>query len=275
LTQIQFYPLSQFDGTMKTKDWHKIPIIKKEGKPAKYSTTQPPWVDPNVFFEQLPIVMKQVPPMPGEEALYKLIGSVLDAAAKDPEVMKTLRETALAADPELVAPMMRWNVNGQPAGNGWTSPANNGAFGTDYIHRMGAVKADPYDNKRNETMYFYTDNDSALQQLEGKLSYTVTFEKGQLPPVKGFWSLTMYDPEHYFAPNPLHRFALGTKNKTLKYNADGGLTIYLGNKSPGEAKESNWLPAPAGKFSLWLRAYWPDQSILNGTWKPPVIEQVK
>jgi hypothetical protein len=275
LTQIQFYPLSKFDGKMKTKDWHKIPIIKKEGKPAKYSTTQPPWVDPNVFFEQLPIVMKQVPPMPGEEALYKLIGSVLDAAAKDPEVMKTLRETALAADPELVAPMMRWNVNGQPAGNGWTSPANNGAFGTDYIHRMGAVKADPYDNKRNETMYFYTDNDTALQQLEGKLSYTVTFEKGQLPPVKGFWSLTMYDPEHYFAPNPLHRFALGTKNKTLKYNDGGGLTIYLGNKSPGQDKESNWLPAPTGKFSIWLRAYWPDQTILDGTWKPPIIEQVK
>ena len=107
--------------------------------------------------------------MPGEEALYKWIGSVLDAAAKDPEVMKTLRETAFAADAELVAPMMRWRVNGEPAGNGWTSPANNGAFGTDYIHRMGAVKADPYDNKRNETMYFYTDNDSKFAAACGQV----------------------------------------------------------------------------------------------------------
>ena len=63
---------------------------------------------------------------------------------------------------------MRWRVNGQPAGNGWTSPANNGAFGTDYFHRMGAAKADPYDNKRNETMYFYTDNDSNSRQLVGE-----------------------------------------------------------------------------------------------------------
>ena len=94
-----------------------------------------------------------------------MIGSVLDAAAKDPEVMKTLRETAFAADKELIAPMMQWRYNGQPAGNGWTSASNNGAFGTDYIHRMGAVKADPYDNKRNETMYFYTDNDTKLQPL--------------------------------------------------------------------------------------------------------------
>src|SRR5215831_16175159 len=140
--------------------------------------------------------------------------------------------------------MMQWRYNGQPAGNGWTSPANNGAFGTDYFHRAGAVKADPYDNKRNETMYFYTDNDSQSQQLVGKSSYAVTFPKGQLPPVRGFWSLTMYNPEHLFYPNAINRFALGTKNKTLKYNPDGSLTIYLGNESPGEDKESNWLPTP-------------------------------
>jgi len=277
LKQIQFYPLSEFDGKVKTKDWSKLPSfpVPQEAKRPRYSTKQPPWVDPTVFFDQLPAVMKQVPPMLGEEALYNWIGSVLDAAAKDPEVMKTLRETAFAADEELIAPMMWWRNNGQQAGNGWTSPSNNAAFGTDYYHRTGAVKADPYDNKRNETMYFYTDNDTELKQLVGESSYAVTFEKGQLPPVKGFWSLTMYDPEHFFAPNALKRYALGTKNKTLKYNDDGGLTIYLGNKSPGKENEANWLPAPAGNFSIWIRAYWPDQAILDGTWKPPVIAVVK
>jgi hypothetical protein len=274
LNQILVYPLSRFDGKMKTNDWSKVPNVERKGPPKKYSSTQPPWVDPATFFDTLPIVMQQVPPMPGEEALYKGIGSILDAAEKNPEVMKTLRETAFAADAELVAPMMRWRVNGEPAGNGWTSPANNGAFGTDYIHRMGAVKADPYDNKRNETMYFYTDNDSNSQQLVGESSYAVTFPKGQLPPVKGFWSLTVYNPEHVFAPNAINRFALGTKNKSLKYNSDGSLTIYLGTKSPGTAKEPNWIPAPAGDFSIWLRAYWPDQDILNGTWKPPIVSRL-
>ncbi|MGA7902392.1 MAG: hypothetical protein WCA06_07150, partial [Terrimicrobiaceae bacterium] len=85
INQILIYPLSQFDGKMKTKDWKKIPHVAKKGEPAKYSSTQPPWVDPATFFDHLPAVMKQVPPMPGEEALYKWIGSVLDAAAKDPE----------------------------------------------------------------------------------------------------------------------------------------------------------------------------------------------
>ena len=276
LRQIQFYPLSQFDGKVKTKDWSKLPTfpVPKEASRPKYSTKQPPWVDPAVFFEQLPVVMKEVPPMPGEEALYKWIGSVLDAAAKDPEVMATLREVAFAADQELIAPMMWWRYNGVSAGNGWTTPTNKAAFGTDYYHRTGAVKADPYDNKRNETMYFYTDNDTQLEQLLGELAYEVTFQKGELPPVKGFWSLGMYDPEHFFAPNALKRYALGTKNKTLKYNDDGGLTIYLGNRSPGKEKEANWLPAPAGNFSLWIRAYWPDQTILDGSWKPPVIKVV-
>ena len=277
LSQIQFYPLSQFDGKMKTKDWSKLPSfpVPTEKVRPKYSSEQPPWVDPGTFFDELPTVMKQVPPMPGEEALYEQISSVLDAAAKDPEVMKTLRATAFAADEELIAPMMWWRFNGQPAGNGWTSPSNNGAFGTDYYHRTGAVKADPYDNKRNETMYFYTDGDTKLQQLVGESSYALTFPKRERPPVKGFWSLTMYDPEHFFYPNPLKRYALGTKNKSLQYNSDGSLTIYLGNRSPGADKESNWLPAPNGNFSIWLRAYWPDEAILDGTWRPPVIAVVK
>ena len=118
LNEILMYPLSQFDGKMKTKDWSKLPVVDRKGKPAKYSSTQPPWVDPATFFDHLPTVMKQVPPMPGEEALYKWIASVVDAAAKDPEVMKTLQDAAFAADKELIDPMMWWRYNGQPAGNG-------------------------------------------------------------------------------------------------------------------------------------------------------------
>ena len=230
LSQIQYYPLSQFDGKMKTKDWSKLPHfpVPKEKTRPKYSTKQPPWVDPAVFFDQLPAVMKQVPPMPGEEALYKWIGSVLAAAAKVPEVMNTLRETAFAADKELVAPMMQWHYNGQPAGNGWTSESNNAAFGTDYIHRMGVMKAYPYSNKRNETVYFYTANNSKLRPLVGKSSYEVTFPERAAPAGEGLLVVDGVQPRTLFYPNALNRFALGTKNKTLKHNDDGSLTIYLG-----------------------------------------------
>ena len=105
--------------------------------------------------------------------------------------------------------------------------------------------------------------------------YAVTFAKGQVPPVKGFWSLTLYNDQHLFNANPLKRYSLGTKNKTLKNNADGSLTLYAGATSPGKDKETNWLPAPAGTFSLYIRAYWAEKTMLDGTWTPPIIEKVK
>jgi hypothetical protein len=106
-------------------------------------------------------------------------------------------------------------------------------------------------------------------------SYAITFPKGQTPPVRGFWSLTLYNEGHFFNPNALNRYSLGTKNKTLQYNADGSLTLYAGAKSPGTDKESNWLPAPDGTFSLYIRAYWAEKSILDGTWTPPQVVKVK
>jgi hypothetical protein len=71
----------------------------------------------------------------------------------------------------------------------------------------------------------------------------------------------------------LRRFSLGTKNKSLKSNPDGSLTIYLGAKSPGKENEANWLPAPSDHFSLWIRAYWAEPAILDGTWKPPIVKK--
>ena len=82
-----------------------------------------------------------------------------------------------------------------------------------------------YDNRRDETKYIYTDDDSQGKQLNGQNTYEITFAKDQVPPVRGFWSLTLYDQYHFFHPNPLNRYSLGTKNKTLKYDSDGSLTL--------------------------------------------------
>jgi hypothetical protein len=268
LSSIVFYPLSEFDGTMKTKDWTKIPDFPA---PKPTGGGEAKWVDPTTFFQLLPGVMKQVAPLPGEEALYASIGSVLDAAAKDPQVAKILQETAVAAERDLITPLFRWRNNGVPVGNSWNSPLNNARWGTDYLNRAGTSKSNMFDNTPEETKYIYTDDDTAGAQLDGRKTYTVTFAKGELPPVKGFWSLTLYNGHHFFHPNSLNRYSLGTKNKSLKPNADGSLTLYAGAKSPGKDKESNWLPAPAGPFSLYIRAYWADRPILDGTWKPPVV----
>ena len=272
INQVVFYPLSEFDGKMKTKDWSKLPHFPA---PKSSGPGETKWVNPETFFDELPAVMKSVPPLPGEEALYKWIGSVLDAAATDPETKKTLTETAVAAERDLIPPFFQWRYNGRAAGNGWNSPVNNAEWGTDYLNRTATAKSNMFDNRPEETKYIYRDDDSQGRQLDGRNGYTITFPKGQTPPVNGFWSLTLYNDVHLFNPNSLRRYSLGTKNKTLKYNADGSLTLYAGARSPGADKESNWLPAPEGTFSLYIRAYWAGQAILDGAWPPPAVTMVR
>jgi hypothetical protein len=272
LSQINFYPLSKFDGKMKSTDWSKLPHFPG---PESKGNGETKWVNPETFFDELPGLMKQVPPLPGEEAVYNWIGSVLDAAEKNPAIKQTLKETAIASEKDLITPFFQWKYNGRPAGNGWNSPVNNAEWGTDYLNRTGTAKSNMYDNRPTETKYIYTDDDSQGKQLNGQNLYSITFPKGQVPPVKGFWSVTLYNEYHFFNANALKRYSLGTKNKSLKYNEDGSLTLYAGAKSPGADKESNWLPAPNGTFSLYMRAYWADKAIIDGTWTPPAIEKVK
>jgi hypothetical protein len=82
--------------------------------------------------------------------------------------------------------------------------------------------------------------------------------------------------------NPLNRYLL---NSPLlphqQQNPDSSLTIYLPKNSPGQDRESTWLPAPNGLIYLVRRLYWPrtePPALLppgEGTWKPPVVKRVK
>jgi hypothetical protein len=271
LNQIMIYPLSQFNGKMKTTDWKNTPSF-----PAPPSTDgETKWVIPEKFFDELPIILAQVPPMPGEEAMYATFQSVLDAAAKAPRIKQVLTETAVAAEKDLIASLFAFHNNGRPVGNGWTSPPNGANWGYDYLSRAASAKSNMYDNAPQETRYIYTDFDSTSQRLNGNHSYTVTFAPGQTPPVDGFWSLTLYNKEHLFAPNSIGRYSLGTKSKSMRLGPNGALTLYVQNTSPSPDKETNWLPAPKDDFSLYIRAYWPKAEITEGKWTPPHIEQSK
>ncbi len=136
------------------------------------------------------------------------------------------------------------------AGNGWNSPSNSARWGTDYLSRAATARSNIYENLPEEIRNFYTDDDSTGQPLSGENSYSITFAKGQLPAEKGFWSLTLYNENHFFYPNAQNRYSLSSRNKTFKTNKDGSLTIYAGSRPPGKSNQANWLPAPNGKFSL-------------------------
>lgn len=160
--------------------------------------------------------------------------------------------------------------------NGWLYDTVTGLYGTDYLNRALVTAIGLGANRPQDAIYPMSMKDANGSDYDGKNKYVMRFAKGQLPPVKGFWSLTMYDADFFFVANPLNRYSISARQK-LKANADGSTDLYIQNESPGADKESNWLPAPKGKFQLMLRLYWPTEtppSIINGTWSPPPAKKV-
>ena len=268
---IEMYPLAQFDGTVKRRDWAALPKFPAQAQ----GEAETKWVVPDKVFDVLPAVLKDAPPLPGEAARYEQVLAVITAAQKDPELMKAMIDEATKADKSLVDPLLQFRNYGVQLPHHWSTVSNGAAFGTDYFTRTAVGKSNIFVNKQNETKYFYQDLDQTGARLNGTKKYTVTYAKGQTPPVRGFWSLTLYNQNHFFSPNDIKRYSIGTKNKTLKYNQDGSLTIYIQADPPAESQRSNWLPAPKdADFSLYVRAYWPQAPVTNGSWTPPAVQQV-
>jgi hypothetical protein len=232
------------------------------------------------FFKLLAKLMKDNPPAKEDADMVAKLkkigiepGKDFDISKLDPGVAKGLETATKPALEKIVGHM-------KDAGkdfNGWVFPIPAGVYGTDYIQRATITYFGLGANRTKDAIYPTSETTADGKPYNGANKYTMTFPKGQLPPVNGFWSLTMYDANYFFVENKLNRYTLSQRNK-LKENEDGSVTLYIQNESPGTDKESNWLPAPKGKFVLMLRLYWPkekDPSILDGTWKPPAVTEVK
>ncbi|MGV0992423.1 MAG: DUF1254 domain-containing protein [Mycobacterium sp.] len=142
-----------------------------------------------------------------------------------------------------------------------------------YLYRMAGAVIGIYANSNAEAMYPVLSTDSDGAPLTGANNYTLTFPAGQLPPANAFWSVTMYKmPESLLVDNPINRYVINSPMlPDLTTNPDGSLTIYVQNSSPGADKEANWLPAPEGPFTIFMRVYWPKPEALDGSWQPPKL----
>lgn len=163
-----------------------------------------------------------------------------------------------------------WNIASQVFGN-------RASYNGDWTKRAAAAMAGIFGNDPAEALYPMTREDSEGQILDGsKHNYTLTFAKGQLPPVNAFWSVTMYDGKsQLLVKNPINRYLINSPMlPDLKRNADGSITLYIQKDSPGKDKESNWLPAPNDTIYLVMRLYWPKEEALKGTWKPPAVVRI-
>ena len=128
-------------------------------------------------------------------------------------------------------------------------------------------------NSAEDAIYPLLQTDGEGHRVTGDADYVIHFDAGRLPPVDAFWSITMYDGQGFQVANAFDRFAIGDRDD-LTFNADGSLDLYLQRSSPGEDKESNWLPAPEGPIGVTMRLYAPKTAALDGTWAPPPVTRV-
>jgi hypothetical protein len=271
LQQIMMYPLAEFDDKMKSIDWKTIKKLPNQATGEREIV----WVPPEAFVDTLPLVLADAPPLPGEEARYAQVLAVVEAAKNDPKIKAAMTQAAAEADEQLIKPLFQFRNWGQQLPHHWSTISNGAAFGTDYFTRTAVAKSNILVNAPNETKYYYQDLDASGARLHGANRYRVTFPKDQTPPVYGFWSLTLYNEYHFFAPNKINRYSVGTKNKDLQFDSDGSLTVYVQADAPTDKTQvANWLPAPKdADFTLFLRAYWPKTPAIDCSWTPPPVQR--
>jgi hypothetical protein len=261
-------PLSAFDRNYTPPD-------PGPADPSVDMRTTPPMqvakMDAAAFFARLNDAMLKSPPhkedAPVMERLKKIgiePGKKFDPPA---ELRAAIDEGAKAAAAKLLQPPPR-EVD---LGPGWTT-SKVGVYGTDYLKRAIVARFGLGANPPEDAVYGQCGTDGDGKPFDGANRYIIHFPKGMLPPVNAFWSLTMYSPEGYFVKNPIDRFAIGDRDK-LAFNPDGSLDLYLQKDAPA-GKESNWLPAPEGRFLLSLRMYWPKAEVLNGKWQMQPVKRV-
>lgn len=161
-------------------------------------------------------------------------------------------------------------LGGEPV-NGWSIARSGiGDYGTDYAARAVVAHGGLGANLPEDAVYPVADVDSEGGKLSSEHSYKLHFAADEIPPVRAFWSLTMYNDKGFLVDNPINRYAV--RGESLAKNPDGSIDIYIQSDNPGADKESNWLPAPSsGDFNVLLRLYWPEQEIIDGSWNPPAI----
>jgi hypothetical protein len=285
----QLFNPADLDNVKKIQDGYKVQALSAFlGQPAPSAPAALDWVKPLrpsdqrtslEFFNVLSYMLQFTPAHPSEVELRERFskigiepGKKFDVASLSEEMRRALQAGMAEGQKEIDA--RRVALGGKI----------DTLFGTrkflknDYVARAVGTQVGIGANSREEALYPIYEKDSDGQAFDGsKDRYILHFTGGKFPPVNAFWSLTMYDlPGQLLVANSITRYLINSPMlPDLKLEADGGLTIYIQNESPGADKEANWLPAPKGPFMLAMRYYLPKPELLSGEWKSPDVERVK
>jgi hypothetical protein len=228
-------------------------------------------MDEETFFNQLAMLMVDNPPTPEDQAIIDKMEKVGIVAGKPFSleeyglVYSQVMKNAVASAKELIEnhDQESWQWK-----NNWLLPPLLGRYDAHYLDRATVAMKGLGANLPEDSIYTSTYNDASGETLNGSKKYIIRISKDAIPPVKAFWSLTLYDNNQNLVKNELYRYAL--QNEQLHFNEDGSVDIYIQHDSPGKDKEENWLPAPNEDFNLILRLYWPEDNVLD--WNPPLIQ---
>jgi len=235
----------------------------------------------NEYFTYLARLMKDNPPAAADAPLISDMAKIglVPGQDFDPSKLSRFDQDLVRAVPKIAQAriMEHFKQLGKPI-NGWIFTTKAGTYGTDYLQRATITAIGLGANRPQDAVYPTGDTDANGDKFDAdEHNYVMHFDKGQMPPAKAFWSVTMYDASYFFVPNSIHRYNVSARNKFVT-NPDGSVDIYIQAQSPGGAREANWLPAPKGRFVLMMRLYYPSEtppSIVDGTWKPPVVVPAK
>lgn len=283
---------ADYEAVRKFQDGIKVVPLSAYGKPytppkntvnPNQDMSAPPeqvdQMDAATFFALFAELMKDNPPHANDYPMIdrmKRIGIEPGKSFNLADAPQDVQEALKAAPADALKLIKQVWANSGTFANGWrTNMTAIGTYGTDYLHRAGVAYAGLGANVIEDAIYPTVFTDEEGQPLHSDNQYVLHFEPDQIPPVRAFWSLTMYDERQLFTANPIDRYAIGDRDN-LTFNSDGSLDLYIQRESPGKDKESNWLPAPqSGRFTMNLRLYWPKAEALNGAWAPPSVKQVK
>lgn len=234
-------------------------------------------MDAAAFFGLSATLLKDNPPGPFDyplihrlERLGFKVGEIFDLKAKPANIQQAFDRATADGNALVLAEGKKAGGEGQ---KGWIYTTHSGAYGVDYLYRAAIAQCCLGENLAQDAIYPSVAADSEGKPLDGSGEYVLHFEKGKLPPVDGFWSITVYDKDGYFIPNAMKRQALGDRSN-LAANADGSVDIFIQAQSPGKDKEANWLPVATGQpFNLLMRLYWARDQALTGDWTPPPVKK--
>jgi hypothetical protein len=273
---ISLVPLSSFGKTYTPPPGAVDPKIDMKKAPKDEVNA----LGAQAYFSVLAKLLKDNPPTEADAPIVARMAKIGIVPGKDFDMSKLDPATAKALENVPKVGLDKIKGHFKKAGkdiNGWQFMTQTGLYGKDYLQRALVTYFGLGANRPQDAVYPTSEVDSGGKAYDGANKYVLHFPKGQTPPAKGFWSLTMYDADYFFVKNAIDRYNVSSRS-VFKYNKDGSLDIYIQKESPGKEKEANWLPAPPGKFVLMMRLYWPQEtnpSILNGSWEPPAVKVAK